>query len=479
MNPHQPSADPSVVNDVHSGLNLTTVAAVHRPQTVEQLADLIRTTAREGSRLAVSGGRHAMGGQQFASGRTLIDTRALNRLIALDADRGLAEIEAGVQWPELIAQLHRAQAGTLGLTWSIRQKQTGADRLTLGGALAANVHGRGLTMRPIVDDVEAFTLVNASGEAVRCSRTENPRLFNHAIGGYGLFGVITHVTLRLSRRHKLRRVVRVIDIEDAAHAARRRIDEGFTFGDFQFDIDPASPDFLTKGVFSCYQPVPDDTPMPTEPRALTPADWLALLHLAHTHKREAFTRYAQHYLATDGQIYWSDTHQLADYEDGYHAHLDRLTGATCPGGESIAEFYVPHDRLIDFLRAAARTLCDRRAQVIYGTIRLIRRDDQTALPWARNDWACVVLNLHVDHHDAGRAHARACFRALADLALERDGSFYLTYDRFATRSQLLRAHPRITDFVRAKHQADPHGVFDSTWWSWLEHTLADTTATGA
>ena len=37
------------------------------------------------------------------------------------------------------------------------------------------------------------------------------------------------------------------------------------------------------------------------------------------------------------------------------------------------------------------------AQLIYGTIRLIERDDESFLAWAREPWVCTVMNLHVDH----------------------------------------------------------------------------------
>ena len=40
-------------------------------------------------------------------------------------------------------------------------------------------------------------------------------------------------------------------------------------------------------------------------------------------KSQAFAEYARYYMATDGQLYWSDTHQLSDYPDGYHDDLDR------------------------------------------------------------------------------------------------------------------------------------------------------------
>src|SRR5688500_17058668 len=82
-----------------------------------------------------------------------------------------------------------AQAGQSS-RWGVAQKQTGADRWCLGGALAANIHGRGLRMKPFIDDIEAFTLVDANGDVKRCSRWANPKLFSLAIGGYGLFGVV-------------------------------------------------------------------------------------------------------------------------------------------------------------------------------------------------------------------------------------------------------------------------------------------------
>ena len=99
----------------------------------------------------------------------------------------------------------------------------------------------------------------------------------------------------------------------------------------------------------------------------------------------------------------------------------------------ITELYVPRPLLADFLAAAARDMRALEADIVYGTVRLIERDDESFLAWAREPWACVVLNLHVEHTPAGIEHAAVAFRRLIDLALERGGSFYLTYHRWATR----------------------------------------------
>lgn len=446
-----------VVNDVHSRLNETAVGSVVAVRSLEETVGALERARDHGRPVSIAGGRHAMGGQQFCAGGTLLDTRGLDRVLSLELGRGTIEVEAGIQWPALLEAL-------AGSPLTFAQKQTGADDLCLGGAVAANVHGRGLALRPFVSDVESLVLVGPDGEPVRCSRTERPDLFALACGGYGLFGVVYSVELRLVSRRTLERVVELRAADELADAFAGRIADGFLYGDFQFATDARSPDFLRRGVFSCYRPV-EDRLLPAEQRALSQDDWRRLLHLAHTDKSRAFDLYAQHYLATSGQLYLSDRHQLANYVDGYHAEVG-------PGSEMIAELYVPRPLLADFLAAAAHELRRLDANVIYGTVRLIERDDETVLAWAREPWACTVLNLHVEHTRTGIERAATAFRRLNDLALERGGTFYLTYHRWASRAQLEAGYPRLAEFLAAKERHDPHGRFQSEWYRWLRSTLA-------
>jgi FAD/FMN-containing dehydrogenase len=76
----------------------------------------------------------------------------LNRVRSFDNEQGLLEVESGIQWPNLI-RAYLTRPGEVGSSWGIRQKQTRADRLTIGGAVAANVHGRGLTAPPFIGDL--------------------------------------------------------------------------------------------------------------------------------------------------------------------------------------------------------------------------------------------------------------------------------------------------------------------------------------
>jgi len=469
----------ATVNDIHSELNETVVEDVIALDSLDSIQNAVRGAADSGTPVAIAGGRHAMGGQQFCAGGLLLDTRGLDQVLDFDRERGVIEVEAGLQWPGLIEWLREEQqAGEP--QWGIAQKQTGADRLSLGGAIAANVHGRGLTLKPIVADIESFLLVDAEGAAITCGREQNPELFRLVVGGYGLLGCVYSAKVRLVRRQVLERVVEIGSLDELMSLFDQRIADGFLYGDFQFAIDPASEDFLRRGVFSCYRPVEGADAPPAGQRALSTDDWQNLIYLAHTDKARAWEVYSTHYLATSGQLYYSDAHQFADYSDGYHGPLDARLGAADPATEMITEIYVPRERLADFMAAVADDFREDATNVVYGTIRLVERDDETFLAWATDRWACIIFNICTTHTPAGIERSAKAFRRLIDRGIERGGKYYLTYHRWATREQVEACYPQFAEFLRLKREFDPDELFQSEWYRHYRAMFADAeTATPA
>lgn len=376
------------LNDIHSQLNPTRVLRVVRPANLDQLRALLK----QDHTISVSGSRHAMGGQQFGANTVNLDMRAMNRVLGIDLDKKLIHVEAGIEWPELLAPLNATPLG-------IFQKQTGADRLTLGGALSANVHGRGLKLKPIIDNVESFDIMTANGDLQTCSRQSNPELFRLAIGGYGLFGIITAVRLRLTPRVKVRRIVKLAETATIPEAFAERIRDGYLYGDFQFATDSNRASFLRRGVFSCCQP-------------------------------------------------------------GYHAEIDRRTQAKVKATEMITEIYVRRSALPAFMEEARRAIRAHRANVVYGTVRLIEQDTESFLNWAKESYACVIFNLHITHDKPGIEAAARAFRSLIDLG----ENYYLTYHRWASREQVERCYPQFREFLKQKEIHDPAGTFQSEWY---------------
>jgi decaprenylphospho-beta-D-ribofuranose 2-oxidase len=114
----------------------------------------------------------------------------LNRLRSFDAATGLLRVEAGVSIAELLA-IFVPRGYFLPVV-------PGTKFVTVGGAIAADVHGKNHHRDGgFADSVESFRLVTPGGEAVTCSRTDNEQMFSASTGGMGLTGVIVEATLRL------------------------------------------------------------------------------------------------------------------------------------------------------------------------------------------------------------------------------------------------------------------------------------------
>ena len=205
-----------LVNDVHTELNPTLVNSIVYPNSPETIQEVIYAANREGKAICIAGARHSMGSQQFASGGVLIDMTTMSRVLNFNPEEGTIEVESGIQWPKLIDYLLTAQKGQ-PRQWGIAQKQN-INLLSIGGSLCSNIHGRGLRMKPFVQDIESFALIDANGDEHRCSRQENAELFRLAVGGYGLFGIIYSIKLRLVPRQKNRACCRAYQC--------RRLDAG-------------------------------------------------------------------------------------------------------------------------------------------------------------------------------------------------------------------------------------------------------------
>jgi decaprenylphospho-beta-D-ribofuranose 2-oxidase len=76
--------------------------------------------------------------------------------------------------------------------------QPGYPRITIGGCIAANVHGKNPFLeRTFADHVERLTLFHPRHGTFALDRHSSPDLFQLTCGGFGLTGVILSATLRL------------------------------------------------------------------------------------------------------------------------------------------------------------------------------------------------------------------------------------------------------------------------------------------
>ena len=115
-----------------------------------------------------------------------LDASRLDRILRVDEERGLVEVQASVTWRSLAAHLRPGDAQAHGARTTLP---------TVGESLAWNAAGP--DGRPAVTHVESIALVTPEGELRRVSRLANAELFALVVGGQGLFGAPYSVTLRI------------------------------------------------------------------------------------------------------------------------------------------------------------------------------------------------------------------------------------------------------------------------------------------
>ena len=174
------------VNDA-SCLSRTPVAGVVAVRGEADVATALAHARAHGLTVSPAGVKHSMGGQAFQRGGVMLDMRALNA-IRLDAARRIVTVGAGATWHDIQNAIHPR--------FAVKAMQS-TDIFTVGGSISVNAHGMDHRAGALMGSIRSLRIMLADGRVVTASRSEEPELFAHAVGGYGLFGVILSAELEV------------------------------------------------------------------------------------------------------------------------------------------------------------------------------------------------------------------------------------------------------------------------------------------
>lgn len=176
------------------GHSLRAPSYLIRPKTTEEIHAAFKQAKQLGLTVAARGAGRSYNDASLNGGGIALDMSAMNQILEWDTGSGLARCEPGV---------------TLEQLWQKVEPEgwwppvvSGTMKTTLGGCLAANIHGKNnFKMGTIGEHVTQFTALLPTGAKITCSPKKNADLFYAMIGGYGMLGVFTSITLRMKRIH--------------------------------------------------------------------------------------------------------------------------------------------------------------------------------------------------------------------------------------------------------------------------------------
>jgi FAD/FMN-containing dehydrogenase len=407
-----------------------------------QLRGVLQDAKMRGKKVAIAGSRHTMGGQTIYPQGISVDLSQF-RQMTLNPTTKILTVQSGATWAQVIPYLDRHG-------YSVGVMQSNND-FSVGGTMSANAHGWQPDRPPFASTVESFRLMLADGTVVKCSRQQQPQLFALVLGGYGLFGIVLDVQLRVvpNEMYFAQRVV--ISSHDYVETYRQRVtaDVGMAYG--RLSIAPDR--FLQEAIVTTYHRVATASPkalVPSQP-GFTRTVLLSSIgndygkqlrwQLEKASGSEAGTEVSRNQVLNRPSTLF-ENHQLAE------------TGI-------LQEYFIPPASLGLFLAKCRQILPQHQVDLLNVTVRNVRPDRDAFLRYADREVFGLVMLFNQQRSPAADAKLQVLSQALIEAALDVGGTYYLPYRLHTTPTQFHRAYPQATEFFQLKRKYDPQEVFQN------------------
>lgn len=199
--------------------------AVLFPTDHDEVVSILQVCSREGIAVVpVGGGTSVTGaitGDWRSAAAVVISTRHLDRILDIDVESGIAQVEAGATGPLVESQLAR-------VGWTLGHFPQSWERASIGGFIAARSSGQSSSGYGRIEDMllgaRVATPIGTWDVGGFPAASTGPDLRHLVLGSEGTLGVVTSAHLRLRKRPIIREFAAAVmpgGFEQAAHALRR------------------------------------------------------------------------------------------------------------------------------------------------------------------------------------------------------------------------------------------------------------------
>jgi len=455
--------DPQLRTDV-ARLTPTRIRRVDHVTATAELREIVADANQRGIHVSISGSRHSQGGHTYSEDGVVLDMRGYNRILDVDTAALTITVESGATWDEV----QRAIA-PYGLAVKVMQS---SNVFTVGGTLSANAHGRDIDVTQVVQVVQRFRLLLATGDIVEVSRVEHPELFSLVIGGYGLYGVILDVTLSVTRDVLFTQDAVTMDYAEfpVFFATRIRPDSSVAMMIARPSVDPRPGRLLREMVVATWRPA---TPghvgsfiLGEEEHVMRDRFFLGLSRRFNWAKSFRW-RLQKRFEPTLGDAPVSRNNAMRPPL----APVAFLEHRSSRDTDILQEYFIPVDRFVPFMDRFREILVDGNVNLLSATVRYVTPDSTPVLAYApRAEAFAIVALFNVGLSESAQARARSFTQQLVDAAIDNAGSYYLTYQLYPTPAQLHRAYPGAVRAFDRKRAYDSLETFSSLFYERYGHT---------
>ena len=453
------NASDRIMNDA-SGLSAT---PIHKHIVLTENADdaLVSAIREELSKaaannrpLSVGAARHSMGAQAIPRDGTAITFD--NGSIEIDGTAQTYRVHAGARWSDVIAALDPQG-------WSPAVMQSNND-FGIAATFSVNAHGWPVPFGPMGATVRSLRMILPSGDLVTCSPSENMDLFNMAMGGYGLVGVILDLEVDMVPNVRLVPSFEVFAARDFSTAFKAAIDDdAVTMAYGRLNVERAS--FFQRALLVTYSATPDQSDLP----AASGSGWLS--HVASRLYRaqlgnEVFKSFRWWNETTVGPaIGGGEVTRNSLINEPVVTLDDRDPNRT----DILHEYFVGFDVFDAFLEACREIIPASYQEFLNVTLRYVAQDNQSDLTYATTPRIAAVMSFSQEMTKRAEADMKRMTEELIDRIVQSGGAYYLPYRPHARLDQMVKAYSDAASFAAKKRELDPNLILRNNLWdSYLE-----------
>ncbi|MCE2732870.1 MAG: FAD-binding oxidoreductase [Flammeovirgaceae bacterium] len=440
------------INDA-SQLNLTKVDTIiqvpnNKKEIENQLRYILKYAKEKGLKISIAGAKHTMGGHTIYPNGIVLNMLPYKQM-ELDTVNNVLTIGSGALWEDALKYVDK-----YGKSIAIMQA---FSSFSVGGSISVNGHGWQKDLPPISASVISFSLLTQNGEVINCSRHENQELFNLVIGGYGLFGVILDVKLKvvenISLQYKYIRLSPDNYVDYYKKYVSDNPDVNLVFGRLRI----SDKHFLEEATLNFFEKVEAAIP-PLQNEKSTEAQRLVFRGSVNSEygKRLRWDLETGMNKVSKNEIY-SRNELLND-------HVSLIENKDTSSTDLLHEYFIPEKNFTQFINDIKPILKNSKIDLLNITIRGVRKDNDSFLTYARENVFGFVLLFNQKKTDEQEKEMKILTNQLVDIALKNEGTFYLPYRLHIGKDKMGKSYPNAYKFFELKLKYDPDEIFNNKFY---------------
>jgi FAD/FMN-containing dehydrogenase len=416
---------------------------------IERLRAALAEARSAGRPFVASTARHSMGGQSLARGGTVVTLD--QQWLEADKARRVYRVAAGARWSVVIARLD-----AIGFSPAVMQSN---NDFGVASTFSVNAHGWPVPFSGCGSTVRSVTMLLADGTTLTCSRTENADLFRHAMGGYGLFGVITELELDMVPNVLLSPTFEAVNGPElgARFAQLLASDPSIQMAYGRMDV--SLDRFFERALLITYRPTNNQSRIPAASGSglLSRASRYIFRAQVESDRAKRFRWWTEAELAPLVPV---DATRNSLMNEPVVTLDDRDPFRT----DILHEYFVPPARFGDFVKACQSVIPGSYQQLLNITLRYVDTDRDSVLAYAPEPRIAAVLLFTQEKSVRGEGDMARMTHQLIERVLDIGGTYYLPYRPHASLNQLSRGYPRASDFAAMKRAVDRDLLFRNQLW---------------